>query len=390
MENNKKNDFNAFIKKQYTSLSNRWLPFWRSPGGETIKTSLIAVAAGLIFGLIILFIFDPGAAFPAFGEMVFGPLGKGIKGFGDILYKTAPIILTGLSVGFAFKTGLFNIGAPGQFVVAAAVAIVIGQIDGIHPNLHWIICLLAGTLVGALWGLVPGVLKALANVNEVVSTIMMNYIAVNIASLLIVRFTTLVSGYASIKPSALLPKWGLDVLFNHPPMIDISILIAIIMAIVVWFILNKTTFGYGLKAVGLNFDASKYAGINEKRNVILSMMIAGALSGIAGACLYLGGTKMTTAPILAGEGFSGITVALLASSHPIGIIFAGYFIAHISIGGSFIRIYGYQGEIASIVTASIVYFMGISVALKKFLTQIKKRTTIKRKSKKTLNKEEIT
>lgn len=385
MADRKQVDLKAFIKREYTKLSNKMSAFSRSPQGEAIMTSLVAIVAGLIFGLIILIIFNPVEAFPAFLEMLFGPISKGLKGFGDLLYKTAPIILTGLSVGFAFKTGLFNIGAPGQLVIAAAVSVVLGQVEGIHPNLHWILCLLAGTLAGALWGFVPGILKAFANVNEVVATIMMNYISINIASLLITKYTTLVSGYASINPSARLPKWGLDVIFNKPPMIDISIIIAILMAILVWFTLNKTTFGYELKAVGLNFEASKYAGINEKRNIILSMMIAGALSGMAGACIYLGGTKMTTAPILAGEGFSGITVALLASSNPIGIIFAGYFIAHISIGGSFIRIYGYQGEIASIVTASIVYFMGIAVAIKKVLSKIK----LKRKNKKVMKKEVV-
>jgi simple sugar transport system permease protein len=371
----------AFVNKADKDIINKWKVFWRSSSGKSLKTSLIAILAGIIFGFIILFIFHPLQSLSAIFEMILGPFRNGLRGFGDILYKAAPIILTGLAVGFAFKTGLFNIGAPGQFVVAGAVTVIVGQMSGINSNVHWIIALLAGTAAGAFWGLIPGLLKAFANVHEVVATIMMNYIGIHMASLLINRYAYRISGYASIKPSALLPKWGLDVIFQHPPMIDISILIAIVMSIIIWYVIDKTTFGFQLKAVGYNFEASRYAGINEKRNIVLSMVISGALAGIAGACLYLGGTKMTTAPILAGEGFAGITVALLASSNPIAIIFAGYFIAHISIGGSLIRVFGYQGEIASIVTASIVYFMGIGIMIQYFLTAIHRHREEKKKAK---------
>ncbi|HQD92197.1 MAG TPA: ABC transporter permease [Bacilli bacterium] len=340
------------VKKRFTDIFNAFTP------------SVISIIGGLLIGFVILFIVSPGSSGRAFGTLIAGSFLGGISGIGDALYKMSAITLTGLSVAFAFKTGLFNIGASGQMLFSGAVTILVGQINGIPPSIHWLVALLAGTLAGAFWGFIPGLLKALFNVNEVVATIMMNYTAVSTASLLMVKVAHRdATNYAKVNQSAYLPKMGLDKIFSHTPMIDISIFIAIIAAIVVYFILNKTTLGFQLKAVGYNRDASKYAGINEKRNIIISMTIAGALSGLAGATFYLGGTKMGTAPNLIGEGFIGITVALLANSHPLGILASAYFIAHLSYGGSMIVGLGYFGEIASIVTACIVYFMGIAVIL---------------------------
>jgi simple sugar transport system permease protein len=362
---------NKFFKNMLTFIKDHWLKFWKNP--NSFKTSLIAILAGFLFGFIILFIVHPLYAFPALFSIILDPFTSGLRGIGDVLYKAAPIILTGLSVGFAFKTGLFNIGAAGQFLISAAVTVLVGQIKGIDPSIHWVIALMAGTMAGAIWGFVPGLIKALANVNEVVSTIMMNYIALHMSSLLITKLaTTNDGGYAVIRNSAYLPKWGLDKLFNYPVMIDISVLIAIAVAIIVWFIIEKTTLGYQLKAVGYNFNASRYAGINEKRNVIISMVIAGALSGIAGSVFYLGGTQLGTAPGLPGEGFVGITVSLLANSNPLGIILAGYFTAHLAIGGTSITVYDYLGEVTSIVTAAIVYFCGIAVVLQMVIARLKK------------------
>lgn len=346
----------ARVKKKTLRIANAFVP------------SLISVVGGLIIGFIILFIINPGSSFFAFLTLVAGSFTGGINGIGDTLYKMSAITLTGLSVAFAFKTGLFNIGASGQMLFSGAVTIIVGQITTIPASIHWLVALLAGMLAGALWGFIPGLLKALFNVNEVVATIMMNYTAISMASLIVEKIAIRdENNYASVIITALLPKMGLDKIFSGAPMIDISIIIAIITALLIYFILNKTTLGYELKAVGLNRDASKYAGINEKRNIIISMTIAGALSGLAGACFYLGGTKMATAPALIGEGFIGITVALLANSNPIGILFSAYFIAHLSYGGSHIVGLGYFGEIASIVTACIVYFMGIAVLLQMYL-----------------------
>lgn len=330
---------------------------------KAIQPSLLAIGGGLIIGFLFLFITNPGNSFAALGTLILGSFLDGISGVGDALYKSAAIILTGLSVAFAFKTGLFNIGASGQMLFGGAVTILVGQVKGMPSSIHWLMALTAGALAGSLWGFVPGLFKALFNVNEVVSTIMMNYIAVSISSILITKVAVKdAMNYARVNKSALLPKGYLDIIFKFKD-IDISILIAIFMAIITYLILNKTTLGFQLKAVGYNKDASKYAGINEKRNIIISMSIAGALSGLAGASLYLSGQKMASAPNLLGEGFIGITVALLANSNPIGILFSGFFIAHISYGGGEIVGLGYHGEIASIVTACIVYFMGIAMII---------------------------
>lgn len=357
------------------------------PIKKALMPSLLSIAGGLIVGFIFLFITNPGNSFAALGTLILGSFLDGISGIGDALYKSAVIILTGLSVAFAFKTGLFNIGAAGQMLFAGAVTILVGQIKGIPSSIHWILALLSGGLAGAFWGFIPGLLKAFFNVNEVVATIMMNYIAVSTSSILITKVAIKdAMNYARVNSSALLPKWGLNKIFVNTPTIDISILIAILMAIIIYLILNKTTLGFQLKAVGYNKDASKYAGINEKRNIIISMSIAGALSGLAGASLYLSGQKIASAPNLLGEGFIGITVALLANSNPIGILFSGFFIAHISYGGGEITGLGYHGEIASIVTACIVYFMGIAMIIQTFFGNYLKKIKLKKIEK--LNKEE--
>ena len=272
-------------------------------------------------------------------------------------------MMCGLSVGFAFKTGLFNIGASGQYTMGAFFSL----LCAIQFQLPWYVCLLAGAVGGAIWGVFPGLFKAYFNVNEVITAIMFNWIGMYLVNLLLANMPNmLASGWGAsnsdrtaalnvANPGAILPRGPFAALFGNSSWINISIIITIIFAILVWVILQKTTFGYEPKACGLSRDAAQYAGINSKRNIVLSMVISGALSGIGGGIYYLAGTgQYVLEKSILGMGFNGIPVALLASSNPIGTIFASLFISYIQVGGAAMQP-AYSSETIDIVIAVIIY-----------------------------------
>lgn len=338
------------------------------------SSSVLAIVAGLLFGLIILLISNPAEAFDGFLTIIKGGFVNGAYGLGQTVYIAVPIIMTGLSVGFAFKTGLFNIGAAGQFTIGAFTAIYVGvKWVWLPPSIHWLVAILCAALAGALWGLVPGVLKAFANVNEVVSSIMMNYIGMYLVNMLVVRnvYDQVKNQSMPVAQSANLPKAGLDKIFPGANL-NVGILIAIISVIVIYILINKTTFGYELKACGQNPHASKYAGINAKKNIILSMVIAGALAGIGGALLYLSGSGkyLQVLDVLASEGFNGISVALLGLSNPIGILFAGLFIGHLTVGGYNLQLFDFVPEVIDIIIATIIYCGAFSLLFKSIIQKV--------------------
>ena len=276
-------------------------------GFSSFLASIMAVLCGLFFGFIILLISEPTKAYGGFAMIIQGGFTDGLVGIGQMLYFATPIIMTGLSVGFAFRTGLFNIGAAGQFTVGAFAAVFVGvKFTFLPPGVHCFAALIAALLAGALWGMVPGLLKALFNVNEVIASIMMNYIGMYMVNMLIQRsvYDQLRNQSLPVASGANLPKGGLDLIFPNKNL-NVGIFIAIFFVIVIYIILNKTTFGYELKACGQNKDASRYAGINAKRNIVLSMVISGALAGLGGALLYLAnsGRFMQVLDIIAPEGF---------------------------------------------------------------------------------------
>lgn len=278
-------------------------------------------------------------------------------------------MLTGLSVAFAFKTGLFNIGAAGQFMVGAYAGVYVGVKFTFLGSAHWIVALIVATIAGAIWAAIPGILKAYCNVNEVISAIMMNYIGMYLVNYLIKNdtglFNTLKNESNAVASSAVIPKFGLDKIFPASTGVGGGFIIAIIAVIVIYIVLQKTTFGYELKAVGFNREASKYAGINEKRGIILSMVIAGALAGLGGGILYLGGSGkyIEVVDVLAAEGFNGIPVALLGLSNPIGVAFSAIFIAYITQGGFYLQLLDFAPEIIDIIIAVIIYFSAFALIL---------------------------
>ena len=242
---------------------------------------------------------------------------------------------------------------------------------------HWFVALLASVVMGAVWGLVPGLLKAYYNVNEVIASIMMNYIGMYLVNWIVKSskplFNNLRNESRNVAATANIPKIGLDKIFPGSS-VNGGIIIAIIVVILIYLLLNKTTFGYELKAVGFNRDASKYAGINEKKSIIMSMMIAGAIAGLAGGLLYLAGTgkHIEIKDVLASEGFTGISVALLGLSNPIGVLFSGIFIAYLTAGGFYLQLFEFSTEIIDIIVAVIIYFSAFALMVKMLIGKVQK------------------
>jgi len=341
-------------------------------------SSIFAIIIGLLVGLIVLLLCNSKQAVPGFITILTGSFTHGMKGVGQIFYYGTPIILTGLSVGFAFKTGLFNIGASGQFIVGGFGAVVVGILCKNLGGVHWVVALAISVLFGAVWGFVPGLLKAYFNVNEVISAIMLNYIGMYGVNWIVKGykplFNTLRNESNNVATTAQIPKMGLDKLFPGSS-VNGGFIIAVIVVILIYIVLNKTTFGYELKAVGFNKDASKYAGINEKASIILSMTIAGAISGMSGGLLYLAGTgkHIEIVDVIASEGFTGISVALLGVCHPIGILFAGLFIAYLTAGGFYLQLFEFSTEIIDIIIAVIIYFSAFALIVKTLIAKSKQK-----------------
>ena len=355
---------------------------FENPGFISLLASLISILCGLLIGVILLIAFNA----PHAGEGLMNLVSAGISTpakFAKVLYQAAPLILTGLSVGFAFKTGLFNIGASGQYTVGAAAAL----ICGIVFKMPWFVCLIAAMVAGAVWGFFPGLFKSVFNVNEVITAIMFNWIGLFAVNVTLANIPSVLANYygasnadrtaslAASNPTAIIPKAGLDQLLGSNYM-NISIFIAIIIAVVIYIILNKTIFGYELKACGASPSASVYAGINAKRNIILSMVIAGALAGIGGGIYYLAGTgQYTIEKSLLAMGFNGIPVALLASSNPIGTIFSALFISYIQVGGEAMQP-EFAVETIDIIISAIIYLSAFSLLMKTLLSKFLSRKGI--------------
>lgn len=347
------------------------------PGIISALSSILAIAFGLIFGFVIMLIANPGEAVPGFVTILLGWSQQGARSMGNTLYFATPIILTGLSVAFAFKTGLFNIGATGQLTVGAFTAIYIGVNWGFLGPFHWIVALLGAIAAGAVWGGIAGLLKAYRNVHEVVSTIMLNYVAMYLNTMLITQliYNQEYARAQSPESTALIPKAGLNGIFGGSS-VHAGILIAVGLSLVLYVVLDRTVRGYELKSVGFNRDAARYAGMNEKRNIAMSMTTAGAIAGLAGGIMYLvSGRHLEPVNQLIQEGFDGIAIALLGLSHPIGVFFAGIFYGALEQGGYFLQLYDFVPEIIDIIISVIVYFAALSLFLQKFVAAYIRRRT---------------
>lgn len=335
---------------------------------------VLAVLLGFIVGAIIMLItgHNPITAYSALlqGAGFYG----NIKLFGDTLLNMTPLILTGLSVAFAFRTGLFNIGAPGQMLVGGFAAILIGTKLTLPQYIHVPLVVIGATIAGAAWAYIPGLLKAKFRIHEVVSTIMMNYIA-NWSVYYFVQ--TYVKGTyetesAVIKTTASLRTNWLSGIFNGS-YVNLGLLLALIAVVVIWWILDKTTFGYELKSVGFNVEASRYAGMKVNRNIILSMMIAGALAGLAGATYYAGYADNIKIGMLPAQGYDGIAVALLGLNAPVGVALAAFLLGFMKAGSLFMQaISRVPNELVPIIIATIIFFAATSLMLESWVGRLQK------------------
>jgi general nucleoside transport system permease protein len=346
-----------------------------SPASISAFSSIIAIVSGLIVGFVIMLIVNPGDAVPGFLTILFGWLSEGSRSVGDMLYYGVPIVLTGLSVAFAFRTGLFNIGATGQLTMGAFTAVYIGVNWGFLGPLHWSVAVLGGMVAGAIWGGIAGLLKAFRNVHEVVSSIMLNYIAMYVNTMLIMQliYNRQYARAVSPLPSALIPTWFLRDVFPGSS-VNIGIFIAIGLTVLLHIILNRTVFGYELKSVGFNREAAKYAGMNAKRNIVLSMTISGALAGTAGAIMFLvAGRHLEPVNQLMQEGFTGIAIALLGLSAPVGVFLAGLFYGALEQGGYYLQLFDFMPEIIDIIIAVIIYFSAFSLFIQAYVAEYLRR-----------------
>ncbi len=332
--------------------------------------------------LIFFGIFSKGRADS--GEILFGFSGVNI---GNMLFRATPIIMTGLSVSFAFKSGLFNIGAPGQYLIGTAATLITAlSIPStlVSPIIIWILAFLSGMLFGALWGVIPGIFRAYLGINEVLSSIMTNWIAANLVTW-IFENSSLRNGAESGKVgyimktsenSVMTAKFGLDRIFEGSQ-VNAGILISCLAAVIIYVIISKTTLGFELKACGNNRLAAEYAGIKGKNRIVLAMAVAGSLAGGGAALYYLSGNTeffWSTYQSLPTEGFNGIPVALLALSNPLGVIFSGCFMSALSIAGQQLKNFtAYNENITSIVIAVIVYLSAFSLILRNLFSRQKHR-----------------
>jgi len=296
--------------------------------------------------------------------MLFAGLSNGPTSIGNVIYFASPIILTGLSVGFAFRTGLFNIGATGQLLTGGYIALLIGIRTTVFGPFTWLIALICAAITGALWSVIPGLLKMYKGVHEVVTTIMMNYVALFLVNFLVKQtiYNNLKNESLPAPADAVIPKFGLDHIFVNSN-VQGGVFIAILMVIIIYVILNKTVFGFELKSVGYNKHASKYAGINVKLRGLQALMISGAIAGTAGAVIYLSDslTFLKVQNTLPTQGFMGISVALLGLNDPIGIVFSGLFFGYLIVGGQKMQIFGLSPEVIDIITGMIVYFSALAI-----------------------------
>lgn len=380
--------------------------FYSTDAAKSVLSAIISIIIGMVVGMIIIIavgltkdgitskgifegiklvflgLFSTGREA---GELTFGFNPVNI---GNMLFRGTPLIMTGLSVAVAFRTGLFNIGAPGQYLMGTTATLYIAltiPTETVPAWIVWILAFAGGMLAGAIWGCIPGLLKAYLNINEVITCIMTNWIAANLATWFFDVRDELKNAEEGGKVGYIKPTssngvetfdFGLDKLFPGSQ-VSGGIIIAILIAIVVYIVMTKTTFGYQLKACGSNRHAARYAGINDKLSIIASMAIAGALSAAGASLYYLAGNTeffWSTYQMLPDEGFNGIPVALLASNNPIGVIFTGCFMSMLNISGMELKtLTAYNEYITDIIIASIVYLSAFAMLIKMFLNKRQKK-----------------
>ncbi len=360
----------------------------KNPGIQAFVASIICILLGLLIGYVVLLFINPEGAAESILNVIknFFTWSKPktqLKQFGNTLSKTMPLLMCSLSILFAYKVGLFNIGVAGQYVAGSCACLYAALAWG----WSWLPCMLFAIVAGAVLGAIVGILKSYCNVNEVISGIMLNWISLYTANTLLAKVKEVASPYTmyltDINPSALLPNMGLDTLFNKNKYVTIAVPLALIIAIAVSIILNKTKLGYELKATGSNKNAAKYSGMKENSNIILTLVIAGGLAGLGASMLYQTGYMRweCTQSSVPGMGFNGIAAAFLGGLSPIGAIFSSFFIQHITDGGQYVNTNFYSSQISDLISSVIIYLCGFVLFIKITMTNLINRSDEKKEQK---------
>lgn len=343
----------------------------KNDGIQSLLAALICVVLGMLIGFVVLLFINPAGAGEAILTVMknfftYSKTETQMKYFGSTLVNTAPLLMCSLSILFCYKVGLFNIGAAGQYVAGACMSLY----AALAWNLPWWLCMLLAMAGGAVLGVISGLLKSYCNVNEVISGIMLNWITLYLTNMLLTQVKEPTSPYtitvAHANPSAIIPSIGLGSLFSGNQYVGLSIPLSVLIAVLVWVMLEKTRFGYELKATGNNKNAARYCGMAEKRNTILTLAIGGALAGLGAAMLYLTGFEQwqCSQSAVPAMGFNGIAAAFLGGLSPIGSILASYFIQHITLGGAYVDKSMYCSQISDLISAIIIYLCGFMAFMK--------------------------
>lgn len=357
---------------------------WKTNGMQSLIASLICILLGLFIGFLVLLIINPsGAADSIFALMKnfmdYSSHRLRMKNFGSTLVKTVPLLMCALSILFSYKVGLFNIGCSGQYTAGCCAALY----AALKWGWGWLPCLFFAMVAGALLGAVVGLLKAYLNVNEVISGIMLNWIVLYLTNTILSIVQDPAKPYtlslSTNAPQAMLPTLGMEKLFNNN-YVSIAIPISILFAVLVMVILDKTKFGYELKATGFNKNAAKYCGMKENRNIVLSLLISGAFAGIGAGLLYLTGIEdweCTRASVPA-MGFNGIAATFLGGLNPIGSILSSFFIEHITLGGANVDLTKYCSQISDLISSLIIYLCAFVLFFKLKMNDIIKHVEEKK------------
>ena len=343
----------------------------KNNGVQSLLASLVCVILGLLIGYIVLLFINPDGAGEGITDVMknfltYSKPETQVKYLGNTLVKTAPLLMCSLSILFAYKVGLFNIGAAGQYCIGVALSLYAALAWG----WSWLPCMLLAMLGGALLGAISGLLKSYCNVNEVISGIMLNWIVLYLTNMLLTQVKEDTSPYTFVlshkNASAILPSLGLGSLFNGNQYVGLALPLSIVIAILVWVVLEKTRIGYELRATGNNKNAAKYCGMAEKRNIIMTLAISGMLAGLGAAMLYLTGYEQwqCSTSSVPGMGFNGIAAAFLGGLNPIGAILASFFIQHITAGGAYVDKSMYCAQISDLISSIIIYLCGFVLFMK--------------------------
>lgn len=345
---------------------------WDEEKKVSVIASLLSILMGIVFGFYLMLLLDKQAALTGIRLLFTGPFMSGASGISEVLLYAVPIIMTGLSVGFGFQCGVFNIGASGQFMMGGIAAICVGVNWTFLPaGLHCIVAVLAGVVAGGIWGMIPGILKAFRNVNEVIATLLLNYIALYLANYLVQEFVYDTENNQSLPVAASAELFAINI---GNARFDVGIIIAVVIAVLLHLVMEKTTIGYEFRICGRNRFAAQYSGMMENRLIVLSMTISGVLAGLGGALLFLSGqgTYMAVSENVVSQGFDGLSVALVAMSSPIGIVFVALLLGHVYVGGNMVQLVGFSTEVVGMIVAMIVYCGALVVPFKTIVRKMLK------------------